>query len=64
MLLERYLMFLNLVYDIDTGTLVKYSQDDLVGKEGANNAVWYALTVGTIGSIVLLFIIYLVVRKK
>ena len=54
----------NLVYDIDTGTLVKYSQDDQTGKEGTNNAVWYALAVGTIISIALLFIIYLVVRKK
>ena len=54
----------NLVYDIDTGTLVKYSQDDQAGKEGENNAVWYALAVGTIASIALLFIIYLVVRKK
>ena len=54
----------NLVYDIDTGTLVKYSQDDQAGKEGENNAVWYALAVGKIASIALLFIIYLVVRKK
>ena len=54
----------NLAYNIVNGTLVKYSQNDQVGKEGANNAVWYALAVGTILSIILLFIIYLVIRKK
>jgi len=53
----------NYVYDLETETLVEYSQD-AQDKEGANNAVWYALTVGTIVSIALLFIIYLVVRKK
>ncbi len=54
----------NYVYDLETETLVEYSQDDQGDKGGANNAVWYALTVGTIVSIVLLFTIYLVVRKK
>jgi len=54
----------NLIYDIDTGTLVKYSQVDQTVEGGANNALWYALAVGTVASIVLLFIIYLVVRKK
>ena len=54
----------NYVYDLETETLVEYSQNAQGDKEGANNAVWYALTVGTIVSIALLFIIYLVVRKK
>jgi len=54
----------NLIYNIDTGTLVKYSHDTQADKEGTNNAVWYALAVGTIVSIILLFIIYLIVRKK
>ncbi|MCK5031528.1 MAG: hypothetical protein KAR64_08685, partial [Thermoplasmatales archaeon] len=54
----------NYVYNLETETLVEYSQDDQADKEGANNAVWYALVVGTIASIALLFIIYLVVRKK
>ena len=54
----------NYVYDLETETLVEYSQDAQGDREGANNAVWYALAVGTIVSIALLFIIYLVVRKK
>jgi len=54
----------NLVYDVETGTLVKYIKGDQAGEEEENNALWYALSAGTIASIVLLFIIYLIVRKK
>jgi len=54
----------NYVYDLETKTLVGYSQDGQTDKEGANNTVWYALAVGTIASIVLLFIIYFAIKLK
>jgi len=48
-------------YDFETGELIEYSQ---VYEETTNNAKWYALGIGTILSIVVLFLIYIVLRGR
>jgi len=49
------------IYDSISGKLFDYSKDE---DEIPRDSIWYALGIGTIISIILLFIIYLVVRKK
>ena len=53
------------VYDQQTGTLTSYSGgEEPSGETRPSNAVWYALTMGTILGVILLFVIYLATRKK
>ncbi|MCK4347527.1 MAG: hypothetical protein KAW47_02815 [Thermoplasmatales archaeon] len=49
------------VYDSKSGILVEYGPNE---EELPSESVWYALGIGTILSIVLLFAIYFIVRKK
>jgi len=53
------------VYDQETGTLTSYSGgEEPSGETKPSNAVWYALTMGTILGVILLFVIYLATRMK
>ena len=49
------------VYDSKSGILAEHGLNE---EELPNDSVWYALGIGTILSIVLLFTIYLIIRKK
>jgi len=53
------------IYDQKTGTLTSYAAgEETSGETNPNNAVWYALTMGTILGVILLFVIYLATRMK
>lgn len=55
----------NYTYDPNTDTLVPYAAGEGTSVFiKVNNAVWYALTIGTIIGIILLIVIYLIINRR